>query len=267
MITNIFSKSIFFLAAVMLVIAGTACTSSFEDIEGTNISENSIPLANHPETNNINISNDLGPDEVEGETLESVQLESSQSSNPDSQLTQAEIEGLLFMREEEKLARDVYIYLYEVWGKQVFSNIAQSEETHTQAILRLINRYGLDDPSSATEQGEFTNADLQSLYDQLVVAGSLSLKDALLVGAAIEEIDILDIQTFLDETEHEDIAIVYENLIKGSYNHLQAFVRNIGNQAGETYLPQYLSQVAFDEIIGTSIENSRQRGKWGKGGN
>jgi hypothetical protein len=110
-----------------------------------------------------------------------------------AELSDVEAEGILYMREEEKLARDVYLTLYDQWGMQILSNIADSESTHMEAVKTLIDRYGLDDPAAGKGIGEFTNEELKALYDQLVEQGSQSLVDALQVGAAIEEIDILDL--------------------------------------------------------------------------
>ena len=166
----------------------------------------------------------------------------------EAELTQTEIEGLIFMREEEKLAGDVYRYFYDLWGSSVFQSIASSEDSHTEAILTLLNLYGIPDPFKS-EAGIFQNADLQALYDQLTTQGSQSLKDALMVGAAIEEIDILDLEKYIAGTDQADIITTYENLLSGSENHLRAFVRVLGNQNGETYTPQYLSQEQYDAII------------------
>jgi len=54
---------------------------------------------------------------------------------------------LTYIREEEKLARDVYLYLYDMWGSSIFDNISVSEQAHMDAIKTLIDRYGLDDPA------------------------------------------------------------------------------------------------------------------------
>jgi hypothetical protein len=166
-----------------------------------------------------------------------------------------EIEGLLFMREEEKLARDVYLTLYDQWNLSIFKNIAASESAHMDAILTLLERYGIDDPAAGKDVGEFTNPDLQTLYDQLVAQGSQSLSDALKVGAAIEEIDILDLEERIVQTDMADIISVYESLLKGSRNHLRSFTKTLAQQSGETYVPQYLSQDSYDTIILTGIES------------
>jgi hypothetical protein len=158
------------------------------------------------------------------------------------------------MREEEKLARDVYLTLYEQWGLPVFQNIANSEQTHMEAIKTLIDRYGLDDPVTGNDVGEFSDPTLQSLYDELTASGRESLAAALKVGAAIEEIDIIDLEEYLSKTDEADIVRVYENLMRGSRNHLRAFVSTLERQEGESYEPQYLDPETYDEIIGASVE-------------
>ena len=164
-------------------------------------------------------------------------------------LNDSEMSGLIFMREEEKLARDVYNVLYEKWGKRVFNNIAQSEQKHTNAIKVLLDKYEIEDPVKIYVPGNFTNQDLQNLFDTLIIKGDSSLLDALYVGALIEEVDILDIQKELDEhVDNEDIVFVYDNLIRGSYNHLKAFVRNI-SRFGIEYEPQSLSLDQFNSIL------------------
>jgi len=89
-------------------------------------------------------------------------------------LSAEEVAGLLFMREEEKLAHDVYVALSGLWGAQVFANIADSETQHTEAVRQLILSHGLEDPAATTSAGVFVNADLQALYDQLVLQGTPS---------------------------------------------------------------------------------------------
>jgi hypothetical protein len=177
-------------------------------------------------------------------------------------LTVAEAEGLVFMREEEKLARDVYLALYDEWGLGIFQNISTSEQQHMDAVLTLMETYGLDDPAAGAEQGEFENAELQALYDELVTAGSASLEAALRVGAAIEEIDILDLDEYSAQTDRDDLLRVYDNLTRGSRNHLRSFVSTLERQTGETYVPQYMSQDAYDAIVAGETET----GGAGQGG-
>jgi hypothetical protein len=165
---------------------------------------------------------------------------------PSGDLTASEKEGLLFMAEEEKLAGDVYSALNERWNLRVFDNIGQAERTHEAAVKTLLARYSL--PDSTKGPGEYSNETLQALYDSLVSRGSVSTQDALLVGAAIEEIDILDLEERMAQTDKEDILLVYANLKKGSENHLQAFVNNLQRQ-GYEYSPEHLSREEYDGII------------------
>lgn len=152
-------------------------------------------------------------------------------SSANASLTTDEVDDLVFMREEEKLAHDVYATLYEKWGLPIFQNIADSEATHTAAVKVLLDRYGIADPAAGKGVGEFTNPDLQKLYNQLVAQGSKSLADALKVGIAIEELDIRDLQTRLARTSSADIKLVYNNLLRGSENHLRAFQRQTGESS------------------------------------
>ena len=145
-----------------------------------------------------------------------------------SSLTEVEKADLLFMREEEKLARDVYIVMYEQWKSAVFLNISVSEQRHMDAIKNLIDKYGLEDSASG-EIGVFNNQELQQLYDELVFRGEQSLMDAFEVGKLIEETDIEDLQAALAKTIRLDIRTVYGNLLRGSENHLRAFIMNIEN--------------------------------------
>jgi hypothetical protein len=188
---------------------------------------------------------------------------------PTSPLSADESAGLTFMREEEKVARDVYLTLYETWGSQVFSNIARSEQSHMDAVKTLLDRYGIDDPTTGNDIGEFTNSDLQALYDELVELGQQSLADAFRVGALIEETDIQDLIDELAAVEHSDIQRVYEQLLQGSENHLRAFVSTLERQTGETYQPQVLDQATYDQIIsaasGGRLGQAPGRGGRGRG--
>ncbi len=164
-------------------------------------------------------------------------------------LSEEEASDLLFMREEEKLARDVYTTMYAEWGARVFDNISQAEQKHMNALLGLLDKYGLEDPV-LKPAGKFANTELQELYDNLVATGLQSRLDALKVGALIEEVDIEDIVIAMESTSRSDILNVYGNLVAGSENHLNAFVRNIESITGETYVAQWISQEEVDAILG-----------------
>lgn len=179
---------------------------------------------------------------------------SAQFNNlPKEALSTIESTSLSFMREEEKLARNVYKYLYEHWGANIFSNIGSSEQTHMDAVLLLLQKYALADPAAGLGTGEFKNPDLQNLYWDLTAQGKKSILDAYVVGATIEDLDLYDLYNALEKVDNQDIIYVYENLAKGSRNHLRSFYRNILN-AGGTYIPKFISQAEFDEIINSSME-------------
>jgi hypothetical protein len=145
-------------------------------------------------------------------------------------LTTSEKYWLTYMREEEKLARDVYLFLYDKWGSRIFKNISASEQTHMDAIKTLLLRYGLPDPAAGNKRGEFDNSDLQALYFDLTVQGSISIVEAFEVGVLIEETDIDDLNAAMALTKRKDIKTVYSNLLQGSLNHLKAFVSNLALQ-------------------------------------
>ena len=161
---------------------------------------------------------------------------------PIEALSQAEIDSLLYMREEEKLAGDVYIRMDALWGRSVpvFSNITASEATHTEAVHQLLLRYSLPDPAAGNAVGVFQNPDLQALHNQLVADGSASLIDALKVGVRIEELDMVDINTHLARVDNQDIRRVYESLLQGSRNHLRAFSQAQVAAGGVDERPQFL---------------------------
>jgi hypothetical protein len=148
-------------------------------------------------------------------------------------VNEAETAGLLFMREEEKMARDVYTYLYGKYKLPVFLNISKSENAHMSAVLRLITAFNITD-NSTNDPGVYTNTRIAELYLQLIEMGNVSLIDALKVGVLIEQTDISDLQKELLPVENTSVKTVYTNLTAGSNAHLKAFVYNLKIQ-GVTY--------------------------------
>ena len=144
------------------------------------------------------------------------------STAPLQELSTEENGWLLYMREEEKLALDVYTALYEKWGLRIFRNIAASEKQHFDAIGTLIARYELED-TALSEPGAFSTEDFQNLYESLVEEGGFSIAEALGVGVKIETMDIDDLHAAIDNADNRDILSVYANLLNGSENHLDAF--------------------------------------------
>jgi hypothetical protein len=168
-------------------------------------------------------------------------------------LSPEEIAGLKFMREEEKLAHDVYVALFDLWGANVFSQIALSETTHTETILALLTKYGIADPAAGKAPGEFEDPVLQTLYNTLIAMGRPNLIEALKVGALIEETDINDINEKKEVTDEADILNVYDSLLCGSRNHLRAFNGQLLAQ-GVTYVPQVITQAEWDAIANAPVE-------------
>ncbi len=164
-------------------------------------------------------------------------------------------QSLAFMREEEKLARDVYLKFNRDYGQNIFSSIASSEQQHMDSVLNLMNIYNVPDSSTGVE-GTFNNSDLQALYDALIDMGSTSLSDAYLAAALVEETDIVDLMAFEDdETMPADILATYDKLLCGSRNHLRSFVPAYEQLTGTTYQVQ-ISEIAtvVAEILSSANE-------------
>ncbi|TWU51402.1 DUF2202 domain-containing protein [Rubripirellula reticaptiva] len=174
----------------------------------------------------------------------------SQSQQPTSLLsTNIGSPDLLRMREEEKLARDVYTSLAKTSKLPIFRNISNAESQHMQAIERLI---GAANGNAFNDiPGTFSYPDYQQLYQSLVASGTRSPLDALMVGAKIEEMDIADLQKLLTQTTNPQIRQVLEQLMRGSQNHLRAFASQIAKQ-GASYNAEFLTQEEFDQIASSS---------------
>jgi hypothetical protein len=196
------------------------------------------------ETDSVNIENG---------DLDQAALQLNIDTFPKEPLSDAERNSLILMREEEKLARDVYTTLYAKWGSRPFFNISSSEQTHMDAVLTLLKKYDIADPVGTNGIGVFQSATMQTLYKQLVALGNKSNLDAFKAGATIEDLDIFDLKRLSSEVDNKDVLFVYDNLERGSRNHMRAFNRNIGNM-GSVYIPQYISQADFDAILSGSME-------------
>ena len=180
-------------------------------------------------------------------------IQATVSSLPVEPLDSAEKQRVLFIREEEKLAYDVYQAMFDKYGVKIFQNIPNSELSHMEAMLTIITKYQLVDPMDKNPRGVFANADLQSLYNALVSQGNGSILAAYQVGAKIEELDIFDLNKSIAVTNNQDVKLVYDFLNKGSRNHLRSFFKNLTN-AGGTYTPVYITKAEFDAIVTTPTE-------------
>ncbi len=178
----------------------------------------------------------------------------TKDNNSEISLTDQEKSDLIFLRQEEKMAHDVYVYSYRKYGNTIFNNISNSEDTHMDAVLTLMSKYNIDDPAVGMAEGAFENDDLQLLYDQLISKVNLSLIQALEAGATIEDLDISDIKSFYKNTTKADIIQVYDMLTCGSKNHLRGFTGQL-KTLGSTYSPQYLTISEYQTILSGSHEH------------
>jgi len=175
-------------------------------------------------------------------------------SLPVEPLSETEIATLNFVREEELLAHDVYVAMYDLYNVPVFNNISKSETFHTSMVLALMQKYNLPDLAADHQPGVFVNEEVQQYYDQLTEKGAISLNEAIIVGEMIEDLDIADLIHHLDtDIDNQDITFVFEQLYKGSRNHMRAFYAHI-NFRNLEYSPLFVSQELYDEIVGSDWE-------------
>ncbi|GMQ27175.1 DUF2202 domain-containing protein [Algoriphagus sp. oki45] len=164
-------------------------------------------------------------------------------------LSEQELNDLLFTREEEKLAHDVYTYAFEKYGTSVFQNISRSETQHIASVLQLMDANKLTDPlNGSTSPGEFSDPVLKSLYAELTSKVDQSLADAIRAGLLIEDMDIQDLRLAVASTQKPELIQLYEKLLCGSENHMRAFYRQ-AQLLGVEYTPAHLTQSEFDLII------------------
>jgi hypothetical protein len=171
-------------------------------------------------------------------------------------LSLAEAASLAFLREEEQLAHDVYAVSAGLLAPPIFARITDSEATHSAAVKVLLDRYLQPDPLQGLPNGTFKTPAFQALYDSLAATSRLSLIDALMVGVEIEELDIRDITEQKASIDNADILMVYDHLMRGSRNHLRAFMKVLTAQGG-SYVPKYISQAEFDAIASSAVETGR----------
>ena len=171
---------------------------------------------------------------------------------------------VLRMREEEKMARDIYRLLDEKWEQQVFAHISESETYHMSRMKTWVEKLELKDPvvQNQDKPGVFTDQTLQKLYNELKASGIQSKESAFRAGAKVEEVDILDLKRALTETSNPDLEATYKYLVRASENHLRAFVRNL-KAIDVDYKPVLMEQEMFDNIIktkGQGMQNGKGNG-------
>ncbi|WP_062467364.1 DUF2202 domain-containing protein [Demequina maris] len=161
--------------------------------------------------------------------------------------TDADAASLAAMADEERMARDLYVELADAWDLSTFDRIAGAEDRHLDAVLGLIEAYGLDDPTDGAEAGVYADADIQAMYDELLAQGSESVTAALGVGALVEETDIADLRA--QDVDSDAVATVYAHLEHASEHHLTAFVRAL-DASGATYEASVLDPAEVEDITG-----------------
>ena len=168
-------------------------------------------------------------------------------------LTETDTEGLLLMVEEEKLARDVYTSLYNEWNVPIFKNIADSEQQHMDAVKLLLDANDVAVPAETETEGKFADSKLQSYYNELTEQGTLSLEEALSVGAMVEDLDIADLQKLVTESDNKEVKVLYQNLMKGSRNHMRSFTAQL-----ERYDIEYEAVYIEDEYFELILKYNRE---------
>jgi len=140
-------------------------------------------------------------------------------------LTDVDIDSLIHMYQDEKLAMDVYDTLAQEYGSYIFDRISDSESKHLSVVENVLVSNGIDiEDLKNLNAGEFLDENLQALYDSIMEVGLASYEDALNVGVKIEKFDIDDLQELEANVELNTTLVgIYTNLESASYNHLDAF--------------------------------------------
>jgi hypothetical protein len=158
-----------------------------------------------------------------------------------------EVQGILFIWQEEKAARDLYISLYEETNLSIFMDLVRSEQNHMDQAKSMIDKFGLQTPVSDVP-GELENQTLREIYNRLLAQGRLSHHEALKSAATFEEISIMDLEKEIAATNMEEIRVVYQGLLAGSRKHLRSYVMDL-QELGIQYSPHYISSSEFEEIM------------------
>lgn len=150
-------------------------------------------------------------------------LPSAQAATPT--ITAAQKAQLIYIIQEEKLARDVYTALAAKGYSQKFGNITSSEQTHMNLVAGLLKTYGIANPTTGLKPGVFKDKTLTALYAKIMSTATKSSADAIAAGVLIEKTDIADIEKMLKGFTQQDINSVLNSLLSGSKKHLAAFSR------------------------------------------
>lgn len=163
-----------------------------------------------------------------------------------TEFAEVDRQNLLYMLEEEKLARDTYIYLNELYHVNQFANIMQSEQRHMDVIGGLLDSQGIE--YSILPEGQFSNAALQDLYNKFVEEGKMGIVEAYKIGATIEDVDIYVLTEKTAATTNESIKAVFDNLKCGSGNHMRSFYSALKSN-GVEYTAQFISPEELASVL------------------
>ncbi len=133
-------------------------------------------------------------------------------------------EMLKYALEDEYLARAEYELIINEYGSQrPFSNIIKAEEYHISLIKPLFEKY------------DFYLAE-DSSEEYVVLPESIAAAFQTGIDAEIANIEMYD--RFLEEDLPEDVRTVFEELKRGSENHLRAFKNGLerNNGRGNGYM-------------------------------
>jgi len=168
-------------------------------------------------------------------------------------LTQEEIDALIHMREEEKLARDIYTVLGETTPSAVFKNIPRSEQ--------ILDRYEIPDPVvDESSIGTFTDPFFTNLFIELKEKGQQSDKNAFEVGAMVEDLNMANLIKYGQATDKLDLKLAYDTLLKQSKNHMSAFVRQL-DRLGYEFEPEYITSEQLSIAVVEGKEHMDQEAK------
>lgn len=174
-------------------------------------------------------------------------------SLPLEQVDAMEQRMLEHMREEEKLARDIYRVLDQQWNLPIFANIASAEQSHMDLVLLLCNRYRIADPVPSNQVGAFSDPAFTALFQFATSFGRISPLHALLVGAVVEDLDMADLDFTLLRTDNRDIDTLWQNLQRGSRNHMRSFYAQLVG-LNMVYPGLFLSTARIQAIVTTPYE-------------
>ncbi len=178
-------------------------------------------------------------------------------------LTEDEKLAIIHMREEEKMARDIYRELSKTTKSKAFVNIPVSENRHMDVFDQLIDRYDLEDPvKDESEQGVFTNTKFTKLYKELTEKGKKSDKDAFEVGAMVEDINMANLIKYGNVTDKKDLKLAYSTLLKQSKHHMSAFYRNLKRVGGD-FNPKYITEAQLLEAVNSGKKHMEEEAMGG----